>query len=80
MRTSCRWRWLLTTGLGLGLFAGAGCQTWTYQSGMTLPSPHYLEHPPQYFPPDPEFPLEREQAAQEEAALAEPPPGGGAIP
>lgn len=26
--------------------------------GMTLPPPHYLKHYPQYFPPDPAFPLQ----------------------
>jgi hypothetical protein len=37
--------------------------------GMTLPSPHYLEHHnPQYFPEEPQFPLPRELAYQEEAA------------
>jgi hypothetical protein len=36
--------------------------------GMTLPSPRYLEHHPQYFPPEPAFPLARELAAQEVAA------------
>jgi len=36
-----------------------GCQT--YFGGMTLPSPHYLKHYPTYFPPDPAFPLQREQ-------------------
>src|SRR5262245_55556331 len=54
--------------LGLGLALLSGCQTWT--SGMTLPSPRYLEHPPQYFPPSPPFPLPRELAAQERAAAA----------
>lgn len=38
--------------------AASGCQT--YFGGMTLPSPHYLKHPPQYFTPDPPFPLQRE--------------------
>ncbi len=43
------------------LLAGlTGCQTWV--GGMTLPSGRYLEHPPQYFPPSPEFPLDRELA------------------
>ncbi|MEZ6139333.1 MAG: hypothetical protein R3B84_02070 [Zavarzinella sp.] len=41
-----------------------GCQTW--EGGMTLPSPHYLKHPPQYFPKEPAFPLQREQAYQME--------------
>jgi hypothetical protein len=34
--------------------------------GMTLPSPRYLEHYPQYFAPDPAFPLPRELACQED--------------
>ena len=41
-------------------------QTWT--AGMTLPSGRYLEHPPQYFPPSPPFPLTNELAAQERIA------------
>jgi hypothetical protein len=52
-------------GLGLALMLLTGCQTWI--GGMTLPSGHYLDqHPPQYFPPDPDFPLQKELAAQEE--------------
>jgi len=35
---------------------------------MTLPSGRYLDHPPQYFLPDPDFPLQRELATQEEQA------------
>jgi len=56
---------------GFGLFAlgtSTGCQTWT--SGMTLPSGRYLQHPPQYFPPSPPFPLVRELARMEETAAA----------
>ncbi len=48
-----------------------GCQT--NLAGMTLPSPHYLKHRPQYFPPEPSFPLSRELAtmqAQNQAAAA----------
>ncbi len=45
-------------GLGLALAVLSGCQT--HVGGMTLPSPHYLKHRPQYFPPDPAFPLQRE--------------------
>lgn len=48
-------------GIMLGMLAvigASGCQT--NYGGMTLPSPHYLKHPPQYFPPDPAFPLQRE--------------------
>lgn len=37
----------------------SGCQT--YHAGLTLPSPHYLKHYPNYFPPDPDFPLQRER-------------------
>ena len=40
------------------------------QSETTLPSPRYLDHPPQYFPPSPPFPLPREQAALEAQARA----------
>lgn len=67
-----RWSGRLVAGLGLALAVTAlsGCQTWT--SGMTLPSGHYLEHPPQYFPPSPPFPLPRELAAQERAAAGVP--------
>jgi hypothetical protein len=37
-------------------------------SGMTLPSPHYLEgHPPQYFPEEPRFPYPNELSYQEPA-------------
>jgi hypothetical protein len=49
--------------VGFALLMGTGCQTWI--GGMTLPSGHYLEHPPQYFPPSPPFPLSRELASQE---------------
>lgn len=45
--------------LGIATVALSGCQTHT--GGMTLPSPHYLKHSPQYFPPDPAFPLQRER-------------------
>ena len=53
--------------LGMSVVGTAGCQTW--MGGMTLPSGHYLEqHPPQYFPEEPDFPLTRELSYQEEAA------------
>jgi hypothetical protein len=55
----------VTVGLSVGMLTG--CQTWF--GGMTLPSPHYLEHHnPQYFPAEPQFPLPRELGYQEEAA------------
>src|SRR5947208_3296310 len=53
-------------GLGLLLVTSTGCQT--NVAGMTLPSGHYLQHPPQYFAPSPAFPLQRELAGMEAAA------------
>jgi hypothetical protein len=63
-------------GLGIGLGVLSGCQT--NVGGMTLPSPHYLEHPPQYIPPSPPYPLPRELASQE-AINAAPIPGAAPI-
>ena len=37
----------------------SGCQT--YHAGLTLPTPHYLKHYPNYLSPDPPFPLQRER-------------------
>jgi hypothetical protein len=37
---------------------------------MTLPSPRYLMHPPQYIPPTPDFPLPKELARMEEQNAA----------
>jgi hypothetical protein len=62
-------------GLGLGLGALSGCQA--NVAGMTLPSGHYLEHPPQYIPPSPPYPLPRELASQEAMYAA---PAPGAVP
>jgi len=53
---------MLSVGLGLT----GGCQTWL--GGMTLPSPSYLSDNPDYIPPGPSFPLQRELAAQKAAA------------
>ena len=61
MSNTKRWVACLAAAIGLGQ---AGCQTWV--GGMTLPSPRYLQHYPQYFSPDPEFPLPRELASQED--------------
>jgi hypothetical protein len=72
---------LLAGGALAALLALSGCQTWT--AGMTLPSPHYLQHPPQYFAPSPPFPLPRELASQERAAAAAAEglgPPGAAVP
>ncbi len=56
-----------TAALGVGMAALAGCQTYPAGfGGMTLPSPHYLKHQPQYFPPDPAFPLQREINAMQD--------------
>jgi hypothetical protein len=67
-------------GLGLGITTVTGCQT--YFGGMTLPSPHYLKHPPQYFPPDPQFPLQREydQMLDPEGAVRRGAVGAAAAP
>lgn len=70
--------WLGTACMGLAFASLSGCQTWV--GGMTLPSGHYLQHRPQYFPPSPPFPLQRELATMEaqaaqQAAVA-PVPGG----
>ena len=91
---SHRWPGLALAGLGLALGALTGCQTWVPTTGQTLPSGRYLQHPPQYLPPSPPFPLPRELAQQERAAAAGPelaapaieppppavPPAGAAAP
>jgi hypothetical protein len=64
-------------GLGLVLAGLCGCQTWV--AGMTMPTGWYLQHPPQYIPPSPAFPLTRELASQE-AVVAAPAPGAPAAP
>ena len=61
MRNKRRWLACVAAAMGLGT---TGCQTWV--GGMTLPSPRYLQHYPQYFPADPAFPLPRELASQED--------------
>ncbi|GIW81572.1 MAG: hypothetical protein KatS3mg105_3379 [Gemmatales bacterium] len=72
--------------LGVALVLTSGCQTWVPSAGMTLPSPHYLEHRPQFIPESPAFPLSRElanmqeQAAAAQVAPAAPPPAAPIIP
>src|SRR5260370_19973501 len=61
-------------GAALALVTATGCQT--NVAGMTLPSGHYLQHPPQYFAPSPAFPLQRELASMEKAAGPAAVPGG----
>src|SRR5262245_8643587 len=84
MTTKRRWQGLCAAGLGLALTAVTGCQTHIISAGMTLPTGHYLEHRPQYFPPDPDYPLQRElntQLNQAAAAAAANPPGvAGPLP
>lgn len=51
-------------GCGMIIVTGlTGCQT--NIAGLTLPSGYYLQHRPQYFPPDPDFPLQRELSTQQ---------------
>lgn len=74
-------RWLIrgTAVLGITATALTGCQTYPAGfGGMTLPSPRYLKHYPQYFPPDPPFPLQRELDSMQNAEGLAPAPGAGA--
>ncbi|QJW92996.1 hypothetical protein [Frigoriglobus tundricola] len=64
MRTNRRWAVSVAAFLGLGLTCASGCQT--VMGGMTLPSGRYLDHYPQYFAPDPAFPLPRELNSMED--------------
>jgi hypothetical protein len=66
MSAKRRTGWLLLAGLGLGLLNG--CQTWVPEACLTLPSPNYLRHFPQYIPPSPAYPLTNELRSLEEAA------------
>jgi hypothetical protein len=52
---------------GLGLAFVTGCQSWPMDTGMTLPSPYYLRHRPEYFRPSPPYPLIKELNSLEEA-------------
>ncbi|HEV3204838.1 MAG TPA: hypothetical protein VGY77_10660 [Gemmataceae bacterium] len=76
MKKSCPWQMVGIIGIGMAVTALTGCQT--NIAGMTLPSPHYLDHPPQYFPPTPPFPLSRELAQMEGANPGG--PGAQALP
>jgi hypothetical protein len=69
MRNTRGWLASIAAALGLSL---TGCQT--DFGGMTLPSPRYLQHQPQYFAEEPAFPLPRELATQMDPAGAA---GGG---
>jgi hypothetical protein len=83
MKVKRSWKIIGVAGIGLGLAAATGCQT--NVAGMTLPSGHYLQHPPQYFPPSPAFPLQKELAAMEaqtagQAGAVAPAPAGQVAP
>ena len=58
-------RGLCCAALLTGIAALTGCQSSI--GGQTLPSPYYLKDDIQYFAPGPEFKLEREASALEEA-------------
>lgn len=77
-----RWRRKLVPCLAsLGLCWLAGCQTWVPEAGLTLPSPSYLQHLPQYIPPSPPYPLTNELSGIEEAAARNAAAAGaGALP
>ena len=45
----------------------SGCQTWVPEAGITVPSPNYLRHFPQYIPPSDPYPLPKELRSLEEA-------------
>ena len=77
MKTISRRRGVLTASLGLFLAGLGGCQTYVPGTSQTLPSPWYLQHPPQFIPPTPPFPLPRELAHLEDAAAQ---PGPAAPP
>jgi hypothetical protein len=68
--TTRQGRWLVTGLFGLAMGLTTGCQTWVPEAGMTLPSPDYLHHPPQYIRPSPDYPLPRELKSQTDAAAA----------
>lgn len=70
MKRTRRWPWLLASGFALTLTTLTGCQTYFPEAGLTLPTGHYLRHPPQYFPPTPDYPLPRELSHLEEASYA----------
>jgi hypothetical protein len=52
-----RSKFVLGLAAAIGL-SSVGCQT--YFAGQTLPSGRYLDHYPQYFQRDPDFPLQKE--------------------
>jgi hypothetical protein len=76
-----RWHIRGVGGLGIAAIGLAGCQTYPAGfGGMTLPSPHYLKHYPQYFPPDPAFPLQRELDSMQDPEGIRRGPGAAPLP
>lgn len=75
---------MLAVSLGLFVAGLGGCQTYVPTTSQTLPSPFYLQHPPQFIPPSPQFPLPRELAHLEDASgqpgPAAPPPPAVVVP
>jgi hypothetical protein len=75
-RMTRRVKWcggLCLGGLVLSL-AACGCKQWV--ASADLPSPRYLEHPPEYIPPSPPYPLSRDLASQEAVAPGAPATAG----
>lgn len=68
--TNRQGRWIVSGLFGLAMGLSTGCQTWVPDACMTLPSPNYLLHPPQYVPPSPPYPLPRELKSQTDAAAS----------
>ena len=77
MKTMRHWQLTGFAGLGLLMAALTGCQA--NVAGMTLPSGHYLQHPPQYFGPSPAFPLQRELAGMEAQGAGGAAAGGAGV-
>ncbi|MEI7688248.1 MAG: hypothetical protein WCL32_24855 [Planctomycetota bacterium] len=69
--TTRQGRWIVAGLFGLAMGLSSGCQTWVPEAGMTLPSPNYLDHPPQYTPPSRPYPLPRELKSLSEAQAAQ---------
>ena len=65
MTTPHRSHLLVLAGLGLAMLSG--CQTWVPEAGLTLPSPFYLKHNPQYIPKSEPYPLPKELDSTEKA-------------
>jgi hypothetical protein len=67
--------------VALGSLASMGCQTPPVGlGGMTLPSPYYLDHYPQYLAQDPPFPLQRELDSMMDPDMGRRAAPGGTLP